>query len=204
MRPNSVAQDELRQSLPGSQLALASGTKQAPFDSPGPWSFPWSLSERISHHLRASQGRSRAVRDLRTGPGRGSSPGSPMTGECRKASERRAFRLSGGCPGGPVGPPWSFECALEGAPHGPSGGRAESRVRTAVSAGHASRVELSLARSERMGHEPRPRPAVPFYAFTRKLVGLVPGKGVRSAVGPLSAAARTSRAGPRRARPASR
>jgi hypothetical protein len=46
--------------------------------------------------------------------------------------------------------------------------------------------------------------AVPFYAFTRKLVGLVPEKGVRSDAGPLSAAARTSRAGPRRARPASR
>jgi hypothetical protein len=73
MRPNSVAQDELRQSLPGSQLALASGTKQAPFDSPGPWSFPWSLSERISHHLRASQSPSHAVDDLRTAPGRGSS-----------------------------------------------------------------------------------------------------------------------------------
>src|SRR5205823_5181520 len=41
------------------------------FDTP--WSFPWSLSERISHHLRASQGRSHAVRDLRTSPGRGSS-----------------------------------------------------------------------------------------------------------------------------------
>ena len=47
----------------GSQLALASNAKQAPFDPVGPWSFPWSLSERISHHLAAPEGRSHASSD---------------------------------------------------------------------------------------------------------------------------------------------
>jgi hypothetical protein len=49
----------------------------------GPWSFPWSLSERISGHLRASQGRPHASREPRTGRFPPSSPVSPITGECR-------------------------------------------------------------------------------------------------------------------------
>jgi hypothetical protein len=38
----------------------------------GPHQTPWSLSARVSRHPRASQSRSRAVDDLRTGPVRGS------------------------------------------------------------------------------------------------------------------------------------
>jgi hypothetical protein len=74
-----------------------------------PWAFPWSLSERIPGHLRTPQSPSRAADHLRTGPGRGSSPVSPITGECRNAPDSGAFRRSGGCRGPPVVPPWSLE-----------------------------------------------------------------------------------------------
>src|SRR5207302_10643617 len=57
----------------------------------GPWSFPWSLIERISHHLRTPQGRSRASRDLRAPRFPPSSPVSPITGECRKAPSYRGL-----------------------------------------------------------------------------------------------------------------
>jgi hypothetical protein len=44
----AVAKDEKRQRDPSTD------------DSRGLWAFPWSLSERISQHLRASQSRSHA------------------------------------------------------------------------------------------------------------------------------------------------
>jgi hypothetical protein len=83
---------------------------------PDPWSFPWSLSERISHHLRASQGRSHAARDLRRGPGRGSSPVSPITGECRKAPERRGLSPALGVPRYGRGPAVVLRMAGRGRP----------------------------------------------------------------------------------------
>src|SRR5205823_71533 len=82
--------------LAGFQPALASGAEQPPFNPVGPWSFPWSLSERISHHLRASQGRSHAVRDLRTGSGRGSSPGSPIVRMRELATATDGYRVEAG------------------------------------------------------------------------------------------------------------
>jgi hypothetical protein len=55
-----------------------------------PWAFPWSLSERISDHLRASQSRSHAVDHLRAPPVPPSSPVSPI----RSRPCLRALRVS--------------------------------------------------------------------------------------------------------------
>src|SRR5947207_1087173 len=52
----------------------------------GPWSFPWSLSAPISHHLRAAQGPSRASHHLSALQLPPSNPVSPITGKaCRSA-----------------------------------------------------------------------------------------------------------------------
>jgi hypothetical protein len=52
--------------------------------SVGPWSFPWSLGESISRHLRAPQSASHASHHLRAPRFPPSSPVSPITGKCRR------------------------------------------------------------------------------------------------------------------------
>ena len=101
-----------------------------------PWSFPWSLSERISHHLRASQGRSHALRDLRTGPGRGSSPVSPITGECRKAPERRGLSPVWGVSRGARGPAVVLRVRAREAVEGHGRTSTSARFSVAMPLGH--------------------------------------------------------------------
>ena len=101
-----------------------------------PWSFPWSLSERISHHLRASQGRSHALRDLRTGPGRGLSPVSPITGECRKAPERRGLSPVWGVSRGARGPAVVLRVRAREAVEGHGRTSTSARFSVAMPLGH--------------------------------------------------------------------